>query len=184
MASSEAARQLVFIDWLTRCSRPPQGQQLRKRISNYAHTAHISMGRNWSHNVSFVWYHVRYRFRVQRHHVDGRLLDRPHRWLRRRSGVHMGTLGGLFGDIPSLIGLLVAVLVLCLMAWGVRRLSMTGHHNWVVICFLLGLTLGGLILWVWVDWSSFGFGFGPFIILVVATAVEAILIQLLANRRR
>ena len=97
---------------------------------------------------------------------------------------YMGTLGGLFGDIPSLIGLLVAVLVLCLMAWGVRRLSMTGHHNWVVICFLLGLTLGGLILWVWVDWSSFGFGFGPFIILVVATAVEAILIQLLANRRR
>ena len=96
---------------------------------------------------------------------------------------YVGTLGMLFGDIPSLLAMIGAFAILALMSWGVRQLSITGHHNLVVACFLAGLTFGGLVLWVWVDWSNLGFGFGPFIILVVATAIEALLIQLLANRR-
>ena len=96
---------------------------------------------------------------------------------------YVGTLGGLFGDIPSLLAMIGAFTILVIATWGVRRLSIKGHHNWVMACFLLGLTFGGLVLWVWVDWGNLGFGFGPFIVLIVATAIEALAIQLLANRR-
>lgn len=94
------------------------------------------------------------------------------------------TLGSLFGDIPSLLaligGLAVFIAALALAGWFAHRQNVTGSIVW----FIIGGLGGGFILFRLVDWSSFGFGFGPVIALVVFTVIEELLILLLVNRLR
>lgn len=94
------------------------------------------------------------------------------------------TLGGLFGDIPSLLALLGGLALFAgaaiLAGWFARRQNVVGAVVW----FLIGGFGGGYVLFQLVDWSSFGFGFGPVIALIVFTAVEEFLVLLLAHRLR
>lgn len=92
------------------------------------------------------------------------------------------TLAGLFGDLGSLFALLGGITILAVSVWIAIMLSKTGHHNWVAIWFIIGLVGGGAVLYKLVDWSSFGFGFGPVIVLVVFTAIETLITGLLQKR--
>lgn len=95
------------------------------------------------------------------------------------------TLGNLFGDIPSLLAMIGGIVVFAaaaaLAGWFAHRQNTVG----AVIWFIIGGIGGGLLLRL-VDWSSFGFGFGPVIAIVVFTLIEEIIILVLAHvlRRR
>jgi hypothetical protein len=92
------------------------------------------------------------------------------------------TLGGLFGDIPSLLALIGGIALFIFSFWVARKLSKSGHHNWLLVWYGIGIFGGGAIIYLWVDWSSFGFGFGPVLVLLAFTAVETLIIRLLQKR--
>lgn len=96
-------------------------------------------------------------------------------------GQYMTSLGSLFGDIPSLLGLIglvvIAIAVLAVAHW----LAKKGKAGWSVVWFIIGTFLG---FWAYgqIDFTSFGFGFGPVIALVVISVVEAIFSKVLYIR--
>lgn len=94
------------------------------------------------------------------------------------------TMGSLFGSFSSLVLLLIGVAFFAASVWIAVYLSKKGRHNWVGVWYFIGLVGGGAILYLLVDWSSFGFGFIPVIALIVFTTIEALIGTVLANRLR
>ncbi|MFZ1250059.1 MAG: hypothetical protein WAR37_01240 [Candidatus Microsaccharimonas sp.] len=83
------------------------------------------------------------------------------------------TLTFLFGGIGSALWLIGGIVVLAATGYAFYWLSSHGHHKWVVVASLIGMFVGGFILWRLVDWSNFGFGFVPLLILIAYTAFWA-----------
>ena len=93
------------------------------------------------------------------------------------------TMEGLFGNLSSLFWLLVGIAFFVIMWRVATYFSKKGNHNAVGIWQLVGIVGGGAILYLLVDWSSFGFGFLPVIVLFVFTAIETLIFRVLANRQ-
>ena len=83
------------------------------------------------------------------------------------------TLTFLFGGIGSLVWLIGGLVIVAVTLRGVYWLANNNHPKWVVATFVIGMVVGGFILWRLVDWSNFGFGFVPFLGLLAYTAFWA-----------
>jgi hypothetical protein len=84
------------------------------------------------------------------------------------------TFGALFGGTTSLLGLIGLLVVIGAILQLVRWLSKSGHHSWVLVVFILGVLAGGYLVWKVIDWSSFGIGFTPILVILGFTAIETI----------
>lgn len=82
------------------------------------------------------------------------------------------TIEFLFGGLESLFaligGVVITVLALRLVLW----LSVNKRHNAVIIVSLIGMVIGGFILWKLVNWNDFGRL--PLPLFLVFTALEAL----------
>lgn len=89
-------------------------------------------------------------------------------------GQYMSSLGSLFGDIPSLLGLIGLAAIVVVVSMMAHWLAKKGKAGWAVVWFVFGTFLG-FFAYGLIDFTSLGLIFVPVIALVVISAFEAII---------
>lgn len=90
-------------------------------------------------------------------------------------------IGSLFGSITSLMILIGTIALIGFGLWITHWLSKKQKRVWLIIWAITIFVLG-LILSPAFHITDFSFGFGPVLVLIVFTAIEALVTKLVVNR--
>lgn len=92
------------------------------------------------------------------------------------------SLGALFGDTVSLLALVGGLAIFAGALWVAGWLADHRRVGWSRVWYAIGMFVGGGLLFGVVDWSSFGFGWTPVLVLIAVSAVMALIFRVIAYR--